>query len=197
MPDLPSEPSLTQLRHQARDLQRAVRSGVAEALAEVAERHPAGRPDDAAAAGFPLSAAQLIVARRYGFPSWARLRRYVEVVERYSRFPARMAAAGPDSPAEEFLCLACLRYEDDQPERWARALHEGTPVGLVLYLPTVQAARIRGLRRSSRTGAFPSAGSQRPAGRRRSPSGRATRTGWSRSRTASGWPPTSRAPART
>jgi hypothetical protein len=121
MPDLPSEPSLTQLRHQARDLQRAVRSGAAEALAEVAERHPGGRPDGAAATAFPLSAAQLVVARRYGFPSWARLRRYVEVLERYSRFPARMAADQPAGPADDFLRLACLRYEDDQPERWARA----------------------------------------------------------------------------
>jgi ankyrin repeat protein len=120
VPDLPGEPSLAQLRHQARDLQRAVRSGAAEALAEVAERHPAGRPAAAAAASFPLSAAQFVVARRYDFPSWIRLRRYVEVVERYSRFPARMAA-GPAAPADEFLRLACLRYEDDQPERWAQA----------------------------------------------------------------------------
>lgn len=122
MPDLPTEPSLQQLRHQAKDLQRAVRSGDQEALAEVVERHPAGRPDDAAAAAFRLSSAQLVVARRYDFPSWIRLRRYVEVVERYSRFPARMAAAAAAaSPADEFLTLACLRYEDDQPERWAQA----------------------------------------------------------------------------
>ena len=97
MPDLPSEPSLQQLRHQARDLQRAVRRGDQDALAEVAGRHPAGArpaPDGAAVAAFPLSAAQLVVARRYDFPSWARLRRYVEVVERYSRFPERMTAGG-------------------------------------------------------------------------------------------------------
>ena len=92
MPDLPTEPSLQQLRHQARDLQRAVRRGDQDALAEVAGRHPAGPPDGAAAAAFPLSAAQLVVARRYDFPSWVRLRRYVEVVERYSRFPGRMTA---------------------------------------------------------------------------------------------------------
>ena len=49
MSDLPNEPSLQQLRHQARDLQRAVRRGDQDALAEVAQRHPAGRPDDAAA----------------------------------------------------------------------------------------------------------------------------------------------------
>ena len=123
MPDLPTEPSLQQLRHQAKDLQRAVRSGDLEALAEVAERHPSGRPDDTAAATFTLSAAQLVVARRYDFPSWIRLRRYVEVIERYSRFPARMADAGAAAPADEFLALACLRYEDDQPERWTQARH--------------------------------------------------------------------------
>jgi ankyrin repeat protein len=126
MPDLPSEPSLQQLRHQARDLQRAVRRGDQDALAEVAGRHPAGPPDGAAAAAFPLSAAQLVVARRYDFPSWVRLRRYVEVVERYSRFPERMAAGpqnpeNPDNPADEFLRLACLYYEDDEPGRWAQA----------------------------------------------------------------------------
>src|SRR5690348_8037849 len=106
MPDLPSEPSLQQLRHQARDLPRAVRRGDQDALAEVAGRHPDGRPDGAAAATFPLSAAQLVVARRYDFPSWGRLRRYVEVVERYSRFPNRMAAGSaspdkPENPADE------------------------------------------------------------------------------------------------
>src|SRR5690242_17393661 len=120
MPDLPSEPSLQQLRYQARDLQRAVRRGDQDALAEVAGRRPAGRPDGAAAAAFPLSAAQLVVARRYDFPSWARLRRYVEVVERYSRFPQRMTT-GPETPADEFLRLACLYYEDDRPEHWAQA----------------------------------------------------------------------------
>ena len=58
------------------------------------------------------------MARRYDFPSWTRLRRYVEVVERYSRFPGRMTA---DGPAGEFLRLGCLYYEDDQPQRWAQA----------------------------------------------------------------------------
>src|ERR1700750_1008251 len=123
VPDLPAEPSLQQLRHQARDLQRAGRPGDQDALAEVAGRHPDGRPDGAAAAAFPLSAAQLVVARRYDFPSWVRVRRYVEVVERYSRFPSRMAAEpdNPASPASEFLRLACLYYEDDEPGRWAQA----------------------------------------------------------------------------
>jgi len=53
---LPDQANLDQLRKQARDLQRAVRAAAPEALAEVAQRHPAW-PDDAVAASFPLSAA--------------------------------------------------------------------------------------------------------------------------------------------
>jgi ankyrin repeat protein len=91
--ELPDQPSLEQLRKQAKDLRRAE--------------------------GIGLSAAQLAVARRYGFASWTRLKRHVEIVTRYSRFPERMTADG--DPAEEFLRLACLAYADDQPERWDEA----------------------------------------------------------------------------
>jgi hypothetical protein len=117
---LPDEPSLEQLRNQARELQRAVRSGDPAALAELAERHP--RPSDAAARpSFSLSAAQLVVARRHGFDSWVRLRDHVEVVRRYSRFPARMAAGQPVDLADRFLRLACLDYDAVGPEQWREA----------------------------------------------------------------------------
>ena len=92
---LPDHASLEQLRNQARDLQRAVRAGAPSAAAEVAERHPAGCADGAAAASFPLSAAQLVVARRYGFASWARLKHHLDVIERYTRFAP---AATGDAP---------------------------------------------------------------------------------------------------
>jgi ankyrin repeat protein len=119
---LPDQANLDQLRKQAKDLRRAVRAGAPGALAEVAERHPAGRPEDATAASFPLSSAQLVVARRYGFASWARLKRHLEVVEHYTRFPPSAAPEAPAGPvAETFLRLACLWYQDDQPERWAQA----------------------------------------------------------------------------
>jgi ankyrin repeat protein len=124
---LPDRASLEQLRKQAKDLQRAVRAGAADAIAQVAGHHPDGRPDETAAS-FPLTAAQLVVARRHGFASWARLKRHVEVVERYTRFPpgdGRESGAadlpGDAGPADAFLRLACLWYEDDQPRRWARA----------------------------------------------------------------------------
>jgi ankyrin repeat protein len=110
---LPDEPSLTQLRNQAKDLRRAVRAGEPEALAEVAERFPD------APGPFPLHAAQLVVARRYGFGSWARLKRHVQVIERFSRFPDRLPAGAGASLADDFLRLVSLYYADDEPERWA------------------------------------------------------------------------------
>jgi ankyrin repeat protein len=120
--NLPDHASLEQLRKQAKDLRRAVRAGAPDSLGEVAERHPAGRPDAAAAASFSLSSAQLVVARRYGFASWARLKHYLEVVKHYTRFPPGPEPDAPvGSPAEAFLRLACLWYSDDQAERWAQA----------------------------------------------------------------------------
>jgi hypothetical protein len=89
------------------------------ALAEVSELHPAGPQ---AADSFPLQAAQLVVGRRYGFASWWRLKRHVEIVTRFARFPARMNSGPAVSAADEFLRLACLNYEDDQPERRERGL---------------------------------------------------------------------------
>src|SRR5579862_5260406 len=112
---LPDEPSLTQLRNQARDLRRAVAAGDAEARAQVAEFYPGPALET-----FPLPAAQLVVARRYGFASWARLKRHVETIEHYSRFPDRMTGDGTGSLADEFLRLVSLYYADDQPERWAQ-----------------------------------------------------------------------------
>ena len=118
---LPEEPSSEHLRKQAKDLRRAVRAGDPAALAEVTEHHPGRLPGGVPPEGFSLHAAQLVVARRYGFASWARLKRHLEVIERYSRFPARMEAAGPADAVGSFLRLACLTYEDDQPGRWAGA----------------------------------------------------------------------------
>jgi len=106
--DLPEQPSLEQLRNQAKDLRRAVLAGSAAASAEVIARCPGLRLP--AGTPFPLRAAQLVIARRYGFTSWARLKRHVAVLRRYSRFPERITTSGD---ADTFLRLACLNYADD------------------------------------------------------------------------------------
>ena len=107
---LPDRPSFDQLRNQARDLQRAVRAGDADAIAHAAE-HDA--PDEPAT--FRLAAAQLVIARHYGFPSWARLKRHLEMLVEYTRVPDELGIA--DDIADEFIRLACLNYGDDSIER--------------------------------------------------------------------------------
>jgi uncharacterized protein len=63
MPQLPDRPDLDQLRRQARELQRAAASGDPRALDRVHAVSPR----------VTLSAAQLALARDYGFPSCARV----------------------------------------------------------------------------------------------------------------------------
>ena len=65
----PVRPNLEQLRHQAKDLLRAVRRGEPAAVAELRKHRP--EPTDAAHA--KLADAQLALARSYGLPSWPRL----------------------------------------------------------------------------------------------------------------------------
>ncbi len=66
---LPVRPDLTQLKHQAKDLLRAIRRGEAEALEDLRTHHP--KPPAPAEA--KLSDAQLVLARCYEVPSWTRL----------------------------------------------------------------------------------------------------------------------------
>jgi hypothetical protein len=116
---LPDDPSFEQLRKQAKELQRAVRDGDPDALAEVAARSPQSSLTEDVRGTFPLRTAQLVLARRHGFPSWARLKHHLEVVEQYSRAPDRVESLS--DPADEFLRLSCLTYGEDDPTRWAAA----------------------------------------------------------------------------
>jgi hypothetical protein len=108
---LPENPSFENLRKRARGLLEAVRAGDAEALARVREHHP--RAEEALERP-SLAAAQLVLARSYGFPSWPKLKRHLEDVERFACDP--LAQAGPETAADAFARLACLDYG-----RWERA----------------------------------------------------------------------------
>jgi len=95
--ELPEQPSLEQLRKQAKDLRDLAGAGVPGALELVAANHPRG------AHAVTLTGAQLVVARHYGFSSWARLKRHLEMIERYRRAPDEVAAAGePDGAGDRY-----------------------------------------------------------------------------------------------
>ncbi|RSM57676.1 hypothetical protein DMB66_32055 [Actinoplanes sp. ATCC 53533] len=117
--DMPDRPDLDSFRRQARSLQRDIRAGDAGAVARLAHHHPGGVPDDLS--GLPLAAAQLVVAREYGFASWPRLRRYLATVAEHGWVTGLGAVSAAD-PADEFCRLACLTYgREDGPARWAEA----------------------------------------------------------------------------
>ena len=67
---VPRNANLKQLKNQAKDLLRAFRNGEPDAVRELAEGHPRSVSPDAA----KLTDAQLVLARRYGFDSWPKLR---------------------------------------------------------------------------------------------------------------------------
>ena len=83
MSQLPDRPDTDQLRRQARELHRAAADGDARALGRL--RQVSGK--------VTLSAAQLAIARDYGFPSWPRLKAEAQ------RRRAGAAPPGPDVPA--------------------------------------------------------------------------------------------------
>jgi len=74
---LPLRPDLTQLKHQAKDLLRALRDGDPSALADFQQHHPG--PIDPASA--KLADAQLVLARSYEAPSWPRLVQACELID--------------------------------------------------------------------------------------------------------------------
>jgi Ankyrin repeats (3 copies) len=125
---LPDNPDLERLRGHAKVLRDLVRAGVEGSIELVREHHPrlsglaAG---SAEATSFKLADAQLTLARHYDFPNWAKLRSYIELVNRLSRSPHEQPVGEPLSDdtarADELLRLACLNYGNDHPSRWSDA----------------------------------------------------------------------------
>src|ERR1700757_553380 len=78
---LPSNPNLDHLKYQAKDLRKEHAAHAPDVAQRIREFHPRfNRATDAEIfeASLSLSDAQLAIAREYGFPSWARLKRHIE-----------------------------------------------------------------------------------------------------------------------
>jgi uncharacterized protein len=103
MPDLPARPDLDQLRRQAKDLLRAAKRDEPEALERIR----------AVSEQLTLTAAQLALAREYGFASWPKLKREVErreILE--SRDLGRLTALLAEEPE---LATARMEHWCDHP----------------------------------------------------------------------------------
>jgi len=79
---LPERPSLEQLRKQAKELLKGYRADDRTAVARFRSHHPRGISEKQVA----LADAQLVLAREYGFPSWAKLKHHVESLQRPADF---------------------------------------------------------------------------------------------------------------
>ena len=76
--NLPPRPSLEQLKNQAKDLRRACRNIDSEALRRI-QQHLAFSTNTPPVS-LTLSEALYVIAREYGFESWPRLKKHVELV---------------------------------------------------------------------------------------------------------------------
>src|SRR5260370_35821712 len=69
----PDQPSLENLRKQAKGLLKAVRAGASDAVARVAAAHARGAAALGVRDALALADAQLVIAREYGLRSWPHL----------------------------------------------------------------------------------------------------------------------------
>ena len=86
---LPPRPDLAQLKRQASELQREHRDRRQSAAARIIAHHPRfahASPGEVLAAKLALADTQLVIAREYGFESWASLKHFVETGRRVARF---------------------------------------------------------------------------------------------------------------
>src|SRR5882724_5715456 len=93
---LPRNPSFENLQKQAKTLHKAVARDEAAAVGLAREFYPRfeeGKP-------FSLTAAQLVIARQYGFSTWPALKKRIEMIHRFSRSPHdSRPVAGTDGPS--------------------------------------------------------------------------------------------------
>jgi ankyrin repeat protein len=112
---LPDNPSLENLRKQAKSLLKAARAGDSEILARVREFHP---HPERTSIKLSLSDAQLVIARSHGFASWSKLKRHLDVLAQHSLMPRPQTVSEESEPiVDRFIRLACLNYLDDH-TRW-------------------------------------------------------------------------------
>jgi hypothetical protein len=116
---LPSRPSLEQLRKQAKDLRTSHQAGEPDALRRIQAHHPdraRSTESQIRSAPFPLSDAQLVIAREYGFPSWPKLKEHIDALSLESDDPMELfKKAFTDHDADLFA-----RLLDRYPEMKAR-----------------------------------------------------------------------------
>jgi hypothetical protein len=114
---LPARPSLTQLKHQAKDLLKNFRAGTQDAILLFQEHHP----DLADRNAITLSDAQFVVARDYGFATWPKLKRHIELLTNVDNRVEKLRTAFAAGDRETRLRLLSpahtkVRFENYDPD---------------------------------------------------------------------------------
>ncbi len=134
---LPPQPSLTQLKNQAKDLVKAHQSGEPDACTRIRASHPKfSSVSEVRDAEVSLADAQLVIAREYGFTRWSELKRQVDERsgtphELILRRVAQVVAERVEGAAK------VVRRMLDEPEKAAVltiALGQETTAGMMKYL---------------------------------------------------------------
>lgn len=115
MPDLPVRPNLDQLRNQAKDLLRAARAGERASIVQITS----------VSDQLTLAAAQLALARTYGFASWPRLKAEVQ---------RRAILDDGDLQQLADLLAAQPNLAADRMEHWCDHPKGANPLGYVAML---------------------------------------------------------------
>jgi len=113
---LPARPNLEMQQKRAKDLLRAAWAGDAHALARVQALHPKPPAPDA----LGLADAQLVVARGYGFASWAEMKRKIDSLTKspVERFKSALHAGDVDGVRELLSTHAEVRAAINDPISW-------------------------------------------------------------------------------
>jgi ankyrin repeat protein len=121
---LPDDPSLEWLKNRAKRLRRAYADPIDDRhvlAVELVATYDPPTPD----ADLPLARAQLVLARAFGFASWARLRQYLTTLDTFGR---PMAASAPDDgPRDRLLRSGTLSYSELSDVEDARAMLADDP----------------------------------------------------------------------
>src|SRR3977135_2644989 len=122
---LPARPSLEMQRKLVKRLLRDAWAGDAECFVRVQAFHPASSDPDA----LKLHDAQLVIARGYGFESWAAMTRKIEslTMTPIERFDAAVRAGDAERAHELLAGHADVRARIDEPrfDFASPALHQG------------------------------------------------------------------------
>ena len=129
MSALPGRPDLDQLRRQARELLRSAAANDEQALGRIR----------VVSQDQTLSAAQLAIAREYGFPSWPKMR--AEVLRRQAG--AGRQAAAPSSPDITSVTESAPKSWQEMREWCARLLESRTGKGVAAWNERIAAGTLQ------------------------------------------------------